>query len=216
MITAKTPWQRLLSGLHGYTVEPVRQTELAEFYWSTDIKVPEISAAFCNNVHSAKVAQAAGSATFGSLSCNRCDKRIYVLSRKDAVGRFERFERGVWRGANWASHEICLDCKKALYAKLDREHFAFIEQRNHRVNELKFMPYLDYLKTPEWRDTRKKALHRAKYCCQMCSENSDLHVHHRTYARRGAEWNIDLIVLCSHCHSLFHGNGKLAQNGRAA
>lgn len=77
------------------------------------------------------------------------------------------------------------------------------------------MAYQDYLQTEHWQQTRRGALRRAGYSCQVCSEKAKLHVHHRTYARLGHELDTDLIVLCAECHELFHANGKLADGGRA-
>ena len=50
------------------------------------------------------------------------------------------------------------------------------------------MPYRSYLQTPEWQAKRGRALQRAGYRCQVCTgSGGPLDVHHRTYARRGAE-----------------------------
>jgi 5-methylcytosine-specific restriction endonuclease McrA len=68
------------------------------------------------------------------------------------------------------------------------------------------MPYREYLQTPEWQDRRRAALTRADRRCQVCNRsNRALHVHHRTYERRGAELETDLTVLCDQCHALYHG-----------
>ena len=71
------------------------------------------------------------------------------------------------------------------------------------------MPYADYLQTPEWQARRKVMLRQAGYRCQVCNTDRLLHVHHRTYERRGMEQPADLITLCGDCHKLFHDNGKL-------
>jgi hypothetical protein len=55
-----------------------------------------------------------------------------------------------------------------------------------------------------WRDIRGKALAAADHRCQVCYSPDNLHVHHRTYARLGAELLSDLTVLCKVCHDLFH------------
>src|SRR5713226_7615857 len=79
-----------------------------------------------------------------------------------------------------------------------------------RERELRSMPYQEYLQTPEWRERGGDALKRACYCCQVCNRNRELHVHHRTYQRRGAELPADLIVLCEECHALCHRKGLIA------
>lgn len=74
-----------------------------------------------------------------------------------------------------------------------------------RLQVLKTMPYEDYLQTPEWKAQREAALKRALYRCQVCNGNkTPLHVHHRTYERRGCELPEDLFVLCEQCHGRYH------------
>jgi 5-methylcytosine-specific restriction endonuclease McrA len=64
------------------------------------------------------------------------------------------------------------------------------------------MPYREYLQTPEWQATRKAALKRAWYRCQVCNDHKmPLYVHHRTYERRGHELPEDVFVLCASCHA---------------
>lgn len=72
--------------------------------------------------------------------------------------------------------------------------------------------YQEYLATEHWQGTRKEALARAKYHCQVCrARDVQLEVHHNTYARLGHEAHDDLFVLCENCHELFSKNGRLAQ-----
>jgi nucleoside 2-deoxyribosyltransferase len=77
----------------------------------------------------------------------------------------------------------------------------------------RYMAYRDYLATAHWKAMRAKILQKAGYRCQVCNahqEHITLTVHHRTYERIGAEREEDLIALCEKCHSIFHGNGQLA------
>jgi hypothetical protein len=74
-----------------------------------------------------------------------------------------------------------------------------------RGDELAEMHYADYLLTPEWKARRQAVLEWAAQACQVCCRKDRLHVHHRTYVRRGVERPSDLIVLCADCHGLFHG-----------
>lgn len=73
-------------------------------------------------------------------------------------------------------------------------------------------PYLAYLASPEWRARVEAAKRRAGWRCQLCNVDrwfARLDVHHRTYERLGRERDEDLLVLCRHCHDIFHANGKL-------
>lgn len=73
-----------------------------------------------------------------------------------------------------------------------------------RLQQLRTMPYELYLKTDEWREKRELALERDGYRCRLCDTREQLHVHHRTYARRGNERLDDLTTLCDRCHNWFH------------
>lgn len=71
------------------------------------------------------------------------------------------------------------------------------------------MRYQDYLLTDHWATLRRIKREQAGHCCQLCNTNDPLHIHHRTYKRRGYEELDDLIVLCADCHSLFHTHRRL-------
>jgi hypothetical protein len=76
-----------------------------------------------------------------------------------------------------------------------------------REEALRTMPYSDYLRTPEWTERRRSAVRRAGQACQTCGGQGRLHVHHRTYERRGEELADDLTVLCENCHLAVHTTG---------
>jgi 5-methylcytosine-specific restriction endonuclease McrA len=64
--------------------------------------------------------------------------------------------------------------------------------------------YDGYLRSAQWQRIRREALDWAWYRCQLCNDEGELHVHHRTYERFGREHPADLIVLCRACHEQFH------------
>lgn len=64
--------------------------------------------------------------------------------------------------------------------------------------------YKDYLKSEHWMVTRKAALRRANYRCQLCGSTKFLQVHHNNYKNLGHEKDTDLIVLCKYCHGRHH------------
>jgi hypothetical protein len=69
-----------------------------------------------------------------------------------------------------------------------------------RMEELRALPYEDYLKTSEWRETRQRILERDKHQCQVCKASDVLLiVHHYTLERQGAEEDTDLVTLCQFC-----------------
>lgn len=84
------------------------------------------------------------------------------------------------------------------------------ESRVNRLAELRHMPYAEYLRSDEWRERRKRHLEYAGNRCQLCnSAQQPLHVHHRTYERRGFERSADLVVLCAACHEAFHKSKRV-------
>lgn len=72
-----------------------------------------------------------------------------------------------------------------------------------------YVPYAEYLQSPEWKEKQQKARQFANHRCQVCNSSEDLNVHHRTYDRLGHEHMGDLIVLCRNCHEIFHNNAEL-------
>lgn len=88
---------------------------------------------------------------------------------------------------------------------VDKAKYLLSEYRKYRVIELKEMIYKEYLQTGEWQSKRKAALKDADHKCQLCSVgDTELHVHHKNYDRRGEELPEDLMVLCKNCHAKHH------------
>ena|SRR5271167_3798758 len=81
-------------------------------------------------------------------------------------------------------------------------------RNEQRVQDLRTMPYLDYLRTPEWEARRQQVLERDGHRCRVCNGTEQLNVHHRTYERRGDEDLNDLTTLCRSCHEYFHHREK--------
>jgi hypothetical protein len=71
---------------------------------------------------------------------------------------------------------------------------------------LRGLPYWLYLKSAHWDVTRRRALLRAGFQCQMCEGDGALHVHHLTYRNRGREHEHDLVALCPRCHNWMHAD----------
>lgn len=158
-----------------------------------------------------------------------------LFNRKDKSVVYQGYYRGLARALNfspnttikivkeWVEHGLVIKEEtpagivlKGNTAELWHKNKEYCSQHalasSHTsvLGPLHTMPYLEYLQTPEWEEKRKAALARAGYHCQVCNAgNTPLHVHHRTYIRRGYELDQDLITLCADCHQLFHQNGKM-------
>ena len=78
------------------------------------------------------------------------------------------------------------------------------------------LDYQEYIKSPEWQETSKKAKERVNYHCQLCNREGDdttLHTHHNNYERLGLEFDSDLIVLCNSCHKKHHNKISFSTDG---
>jgi len=73
-----------------------------------------------------------------------------------------------------------------------------------QASNLRSMGYDEYLNTPHWKQVRNRTLAHWGHRCCVCYRDKALHVHHRTYRRKGAEYLTDCIVLCKECHTLHH------------
>jgi 5-methylcytosine-specific restriction endonuclease McrA len=78
-----------------------------------------------------------------------------------------------------------------------------IEGRATRLRELGYQRYGDYLKSPHW--LRLRNAYRESGLPQTCvCGDEEVHLHHLTYDRIGAERLDDLTPLCRRCHALVH------------
>lgn len=92
---------------------------------------------------------------------------------------------------------------------------VFMKLSDQQISRLQRLPYNEYLRSKWWKSRRKWAIRNAGYKCQLCNARGRrLVVHHRTYSRLGREHRVDLCVLCSVCHDLFHQNGRIPVDSR--
>ena len=64
--------------------------------------------------------------------------------------------------------------------------------------------YRRYLRTPHWRNFKRRFYEKFEYRCIVCSARYGLHIHHLTYERLGHERLEDAVYLCGNCHSHLH------------
>lgn len=141
------------------------------------------------------------------FSCG-CEFKMPVTSKTN----FKEITKGKHRG-------MCSICNEKSNEK-SKEHWKRIEEEDNKekllkekmIQELKAMPYKDYLNTEYWKKLRIYALKEANFSCKLCKKKGELHVHHSSYAHRGEGRHElkDLICLCSDCHSKFHDKEKPA------
>jgi len=178
------------------TAEP-SEDEIAEAYW----RIKDIPVAALGPQQA--VLAAAQKHPYWSWECQRCGAEVFIRSRSELAER--------QRARSYMSN-LCPDCQHDEQEALQGARQEEQRRREARERELRTMRYKLYLKTDEWQVRRKAALRRAGYRCQVCNRSRVLHVHHRTYERRGVELARDLIALCDNCHALYHGKGLLASH----
>ena len=117
--------------------------------------------------------------------------------------------------------QTCKTCKQSFVAIIESKNQPKIKTctqckyNEYQQNQAKVLTqylgqnvpkdYSKYLRSKHWKNTRKKALERADFQCQLCAcKDAVLEVHHNNYANLGAEKNQDLIALCRPCHRKFH------------
>lgn len=183
----------------------ITQHEFDYFYWDSDCNLDLIGLAHKTMTPSPKHV---------IKKCNKCkcDVEMLVKSRVALVQISAKKYKA-----------ICDACKESearnLQAKLNKVWVKekkkpkpkFLIERDVESNkeyteeELRFMPYDEFLKTAYWLRFRALAIKRASYKCDECKSKRNLHVHHLTYERRGCEAIDDVVVLCKHCHAKRHG-----------
>lgn len=81
-----------------------------------------------------------------------------------------------------------------------------MKKEKARLQQLRTMPYNEYLLTPEWQRTRRLALKRAGDHCQECNAGGvSLEVYHTNGDNLGCEQEADVIVICEACHNRLSG-----------
>lgn len=192
------------------TDEEERQNAAAYLYW----KVPDVPTQAIRQsllgTDEKRFRKIVGKAK-GEIICDRCGKPVAFRSRTHMKEVINAVKKGRSRYAEGYT-VLCDPCWQEVQAERTIRYRQDEAAYRARLQELKTMPYAEYLKTPEWQQRRKQHLRSAGYRCQVCNASDvPLNVHHRTYERRGEERYKDLIALCQDCHELFHREGRLAE-----
>ena len=177
------------------------EARVAELYCDTNLPVSLLCEAYYNDaLYAASRASGFASKLVSMRSlieipppCNSCGQAMKPTGRHR--GSYKCFKCESL--ARTAQREV----DEAEWNRQIEEHDA---EKSAQLQHLKSIPYIQYLRTDHWQFQRKRALGFAKYRCQLCDSGDHLHVHHRTYERRGEEYLRDLLVLCQDCHRKHH------------
>lgn len=170
-----------------------------EIYWNMD-DVPTAPLNQFYNTTAKSVREIVGGAII-HIHCGECG--IEFQRTFNSRNEYKEAAYSSWK------KPLCNDCQQKDNDKKAERTAKWEQERAEQASRLlalKTMPYKDYLQTEHWKATRMAMLKRANFRCQLCNTQGQLHVHHRTYIRRGEENYGDLIVLCATCHQTFHDN----------
>jgi 5-methylcytosine-specific restriction endonuclease McrA len=176
-----------------------------QMYWNTDGNTPILRSLVkrrLGDAHHTWTALIEGSTEWPCSKCGTKVKRTFSSKSAFKSAKSRRYPF------------LCPVCEQERNAESEARHADYqrrVTQLQDRIVELRAMPYAEYLQSPEWNETRKAALKRAGYKCQLCNSNGQLHVHHKTYEHLGNEYAKDLITLCADCHAKIHD--KESRNG---
>jgi hypothetical protein len=82
---------------------------------------------------------------------------------------------------------------------------VYLVARQIRIEELRAIPYQQYLSSIEWQKIREAKLKEVGRHCQACRQLGILDVHHNRYTNLGDEDMSDLFIFCRSCHQRQHG-----------
>jgi 5-methylcytosine-specific restriction endonuclease McrA len=80
------------------------------------------------------------------------------------------------------------------------------------IHTMPSKPYLNYLRSAQWKEMRAAKLRSADYICEVCHIRPAVQVHHWSYARLGQESSFDLCAVCMKCHADLHAAIKPAND----
>jgi len=118
------------------------------------------------------VCRCVGPETF-EIPCSKCSQSSPMeFESRTALKEALNPGRRSWK------QPICDSCKAIIKSEEEKRKAEQLKELANRegkwqirLEELKTMPYMEYLQTPEWAETRKRALKKAGYRCQICNGN---------------------------------------------
>ena len=82
---------------------------------------------------------------------------------------------------------------------------VYLYARQISIEDLRAMPYSEYLRSLEWQKIREEKLKQAGRYCHACRRLGLLEVHHNFYGHLADEDMSDLFIFCRSCHQRHHG-----------
>lgn len=105
--------------------------------------------------------------------------------------------------------EVLLDIALGIcdFFEQDGKYYYLKDDNQQEIEDLKALPYSEYLKSDYWKRVSYMVKKEAGFKCSQCGSMKRLEVHHLSYENKGDEMNHleDLVCLCHNCHSKEHG-----------
>ena len=172
--------QTTLSNFNEEGNETQTKELIHHLYWHQNMSAKEVAELTGQNVKS--IWKLAGP-TYQKQTCDTCQQNFVIQVESK----------------NQKLETTCNTCKHDAYQKNRTKVLSLHLGKNIPRN------YDKYLQGKHWKNTRKSALERAEYQCQLCAcTDAVLEVHHNNYDNIGKEKPKDLVVLCRPCHRKFH------------
>lgn len=178
----------------------ITQEVINYIYWESGISAEPLATAL--GIHVSSLSKKVAEYRMG-IPCSNCGEDIFFTFKSKSEISTKKSEK----------NRYGIICPKCL--KIEKEKEKAAEQkkretqklkRQNKIDKLCTMPYDEYLHTPHWRKTKKKAIQDADFMCSDCGrDNVPLDVHHKTYEHKGYEYPEDLQVVCRKCHEHIHG-----------
>jgi 5-methylcytosine-specific restriction endonuclease McrA len=175
------------------------------YYWDTDNDLEILSEVVGVSLN--KLAKLTKTPHLIEYKCQRCKQiRLYPCNSRNEAADFLRKIKNKRCKEDYYCQQCKDELKREETEKLARKAQTKLDRARNKLQELKTMPYEEYLLTKHWKDFKKARIIEANFECQRCHRGDiKLHVHHLTYERRGEELPSDVVVLCEACHREEHG-----------
>jgi hypothetical protein len=188
--------------------QAVRAQVVRQLYWNRKIPAEIISNAF--GLTTRRLQKIAGpfSMTFDCVSgCGNSYERRFS-SRSD-MENFIRERRGK-RAKYFQSHYMCEDCERTEKAREEARASrkrAFLKSRDE---QLRNMPWLEFIESKEWTTFRNEHIHHVGYSCELCDVGREtLYAHLLAEAVQGhpsvQSNHFGIAVMCRGCKPRYHG-----------
>jgi 5-methylcytosine-specific restriction endonuclease McrA len=139
--------------------------------------------------------------------CLDCGTNLQPLNRRHLI-RMHHSLRTLRSGEIEDGHLADLLCTACIKQRADHaEHQRRLDELRQQalLAQYRKRPYAERRRTREWAILKKQIHRRDGYRCRLCGrDDTELHVHHCTYANYAEERLEDLITLCGTCHQRFH------------